>query len=359
MKKATTLVLFSLLALSAFSLSAKNPKQIFSEWDKDKNGKLSLEELPRNARPNFKRVDANGDGTISLAEHMAFLNRPRQPRRTRPLPEGIKAVLNLSYAQTENPRQTLDLFLPEKRAKDAILPIIVYIHGGGWKNGRKESAMGKLAPYLATGSFAAASINYRLSGESIWPAQIHDCKAAIRWLKGNAEKYGFDASRMAVWGNSAGGHLVTMLGVSGEVKALEGKLGKHLDQDSRVSCVVDFCGPTHFLSMGKFPSNIDHDAPNSPESQLLGGPVQENKKTANQASPMTYVTEDDAPTIIVHGTEDHTVPFNQAEIFHEALKKAGVKNIFLPMKEMGHGLGGPMVDAAVHEFLESQLLGKK
>ena len=158
MKNSTSLVLFSILALSISCLSAKDPKQIFSEWDKDKDGKLSMEELPRNARHNFKRVDTNRDGTISLAEHMAFLNRPRQPRKTRPLPEGIKAVRNLPYAQTENPRQTLDLFLPEKRAKDAPLPIIVYIHGGGWKNGRKESGLGKLAPYLATGSFAGACL---------------------------------------------------------------------------------------------------------------------------------------------------------------------------------------------------------
>tara|TARA_Y100001934_G_scaffold115729_1_gene141648 strand:+ start:3753 stop:4832 length:1080 start_codon:yes stop_codon:yes gene_type:complete len=358
MKKAISLVFISILALSASSLFAKDPKQIFSEWDKDKNGKLSLEELPRNARPNFKRVDTNQDGTISLAEHEAFLNRPRQPRRERPIPEGIKAFRNLPYAQTKNPRQTLDLFLPEKRAKDTLLPIIVYIHGGGWKNGSKESAMGKLAPYLATGSFAAASINYRLSGESIWPAQIHDCKAAIRWLKGNAKKHGFDPGRMAVWGNSAGGHLVAMLGVSGGVKALEGKLGEHLDQDSRISCVVDFCGPTHFLSMGKFPSNIDHDAPNSPESQLLGGALQENKKVARKASPITYVTKDDAPTLIVHGSKDPLVPFNQAEIFHKALTEAGVKNTFLRMEGMGHGLSGPIVDENVRKFLEAQLLGK-
>ena len=111
--------------------------------------------------------------------------------------------------------------------------------------------------------------------------------------------------------------------------------------------------------MGKFPSNIDHDAPNSPESQLLGGAIQENKKVAKNASPMTYVTKDDAPTIIVHGTEDHTVPFNQAEIFHDALKKAGVKSTFMPMKGMGHGLGGPMVDQGVRKFLEDQLLGAK
>ena len=356
MKTVLTVFFFTLVGSC---LTAREPKQTFDQWDKDKNGKLSIGELPQNARPNFKRVDRNHDGSISLDEHEAFLKRLREPRQPRPLPEGVQAFRNLPYAGTDNPRQTLDLFLPKDRKKDASLPMIVYIHGGGWKNGSKESVIGKLAPYLKTGSFAVAAINYRLSGESIWPSQIHDCKAAIRWLKGNAKKYGFDPGRLAVWGNSAGGHLVAMMGVSGDIESLEGKLGKHLGEDSRVNCVVDFCGPTHLLSMGKFPSRIDHDSPNSPESQLIGGAIQENKKSANNASPITYVTKDDAPILIVHGTDDPLVPFNQAAIFHSALRKAGVKSDFLGMEGMGHGLGGTEVDSRVRKFLESQLLGKK
>jgi acetyl esterase/lipase len=293
-----------------------------------------------------------------LDEHEAFVKRSRASRRS-PLPESIQAFRNLPYADTGNPRQTLDIFLSKDRRQNEKLPIIVYIHGGGWKNGSKESALGKLAPYLKTGSFAVAAINYRLSEESIWPSQIHDCKAAIRWLKGNAKKYGLDPLRLAVWGNSAGGHLVAMMGVSGDVESLEGKFGKHLAEDSRVNCVVDFCGPTHLLSMGKFPSKIDHDSPNSPESRLIGGALQENKKSADDASPITYVTKDDAPILIVHGTDDPLVPFNQAEIFHAALRKAGVRSDFLKMEGMGHGLGGPEVDNRVQKFLEEQLLGKK
>jgi len=355
----TVLTFFFFFTLVGSSLTAREPNRTFDRWDKDKNGKLSIGELPQNARPNFKRVDRNHDGSISLEEHEAFLKRSRDPRQPRPLPEGVQAFRNLPYADTDNPRQTIDLFLPKGRKKDASLPMIVYIHGGGWKNGSKESVTGKLAPYLKTGSFAVAAINYRLSGESIWPSQIHDCKAAIRWLKGNAKKYGIDANRLAVWGNSAGGHLVAMIGVSGDIESLEGKLGKHLGEDSRVNCVVDFCGPTHLLSMGKFPSRIDHDSPNSPESQLIGGAIQENKKSANNASPITYVTMDDAPILIVHGTDDPLVPFNQAVIFHSALRKAGVKSEFLAMEGMGHWLGGTEVDSRVRKFLESQLLGKK
>jgi acetyl esterase/lipase len=354
-----TVLIFFYFTLVGSSLTAREPKQTFDQWDKDKNGKLSIGELPQNARPNFERVDSNHDGSISPDEHEAFLKRSRDPRQSEPLPKGVQAFRNLPYAATDNLRQTLDLFLPKDRKKDESLPMIVFIHGGGWKNGSKEGMIGKLAPYLKTGSFAAASINYRLSGEAIWPSQIHDCKAAIRWLKGNSKKYGFDAGRLAVWGNSAGGHLVAMMGVSGGVKSLEGQLGKHLDQKSRVNCVVDFCGPTHLLSMGKFPSRIDHDSPNSPESQLIGGAIQENKKPANNASPITYVTKDDAPILIVHGTDDPLVPFNQGKFFHLALLKAGVKSEFLGMEGMGHGLGGTEVDSRVRKFLESQLLGKK
>jgi len=339
--------------------ATREPKHIFDAWDKDKDGKLLREELPKNARPNFKRADRNRDGSISLGEHEAFVSRSRGPRPNPPLPEGLQAFRNLPYADTDNPRQALDLFLPKISNSVEILPIIVYIHGGGWKSGSKESALSKLSPYLKTGSFAVASINYRLSGEAIWPSQIHDCKAAIRWLKGNAKKFRIDTNRLAVWGNSAGGHLVAMIGVSGEVGSLEGKLGKHLDQDSRVKCVVDFCGPSHLLSMGQFPSKIDHDAPSSPESLLIGGALQENKKAANKASPITYATKDDAPILIVHGTDDPLVPFNQAEIFHSALLKVGVKSEFLGIKGMGHGLGGPEVDKRVRKFLESQLLGQK
>jgi len=351
--------IFIIFTLLTCCLRAKTPRQTFEQWDRDKDGKLSIGELPKNAKRNFKQVDRNHDGNISPEEHENFLQRSRESRKPRQLPNDVQALRNLSYAGTNNPRQTLDLFLPKIRNSDEILPIIVYIHGGGWKSGSKETAIGKLAPYLKTGSFAAASINYRLSGEAIWPSQIHDCKAAIRWLKGNSKKYGIDANRLAVWGNSAGGHLVAMMGVSGGVESLEGKLGKHLDQNSRVNCVVDFCGPSHLLSMGQFPSKIDHDAPSSPESQLIGGALQENKKSADNASPITYVSKNDAPILIVHGTDDPLVPVNQAEIFHSALLKAGVKSEFLEMKGMGHGLGGTEVESRVRKFLESQLLGKK
>ena len=164
-----------------------------------------------------------------------------------------------------------------------------------------------------------ASINYRLSQHAIFPAQIEDCKAAIRWLRANAAKYHLDADRIGVWGASAGGHLVAMLGTTGSVKELEGK-GGNLDQSSRVQCVVDWFGPSDLPTMGG-----SHDDPGSPESRLIGGPVQENKEKARKASPLTYVSKDSAPFLIMHGDQDNVVPPGQSELLAEALKKAGVE----------------------------------
>ena len=155
---------------------------------------------------------------------------------------------------------------------------------------------------LAAKGYAVASINYRLSQHAVFPAQIEDCKAAIRWLRANAAKYHLDPDHIGVWGASAGGHLVALLGTTGSVKELEGK-GGNLDQSSRVQCVVDWFGPTDLATMGG-----SHDKPGSPESRLIGGPVQENKEKARKASPLTYVSKDSAPFLIMHGDQDNTVP---------------------------------------------------
>ncbi len=245
----------------------------FQRWDKDGDGRLTREELPEPLRRNFDRVDADGDGFISRGEDAAFRRRMvDRPEPTtggaRTLP-GLRVIADQDYAGTGNPRQTLDLFLPEKRAVDGPLPVIVFIHGGGWRNGSKDGGGRKLAPLLAGGNYAGASIGYRLSGEAQWPAQIHDCKAAIRWIRAHAREYDLDPERIAVWGTSAGGHLVAMLGVSDGVEALEGEIGPHTDQSGAVRAVVDFFGPTEMLTMGDGDGNAAHNAPDSPESILL------------------------------------------------------------------------------------------
>ena len=346
----------ALLAAGAFLASAqeRTPEALFKRWDRNGDGKLVLSELPPNAKSNFRKVDTNEDGAISPAEHKAFLTRRPAPRA----PQGVKLLRDLAYADTDNPRQRLDLVLPEKRIGNDPLPLVVWIHGGGWRNGDKRNGINRVAPVVATGRYVGATIGYRLSGEAQWPLQIHDCKAAIRWLRAHAKEYGIDPKRVAVWGSSAGGHLVSMLGVSGGVDVLEGKLGEHLDQSSRVQAVVNYYGPSALLLMNSKPSRIDHDAKESPESQLIGAPIQTVKAKTRQASPLMHVTPDDAPHLHVHGTDDPLVPFHQSQIYHAALKKAGVESTLITVQAGGHSAPRPVDVRQVRAFLERHLYGR-
>ena len=267
---------------------------------------------------------------IGLAAMLAWANlavsqeRPKRPAAPT-LPAGVNVLRDLQYVEGGHERNRLDLYIPENA--EGRLPLVVWIHGGAWAMGSKDGC--PAVPLTAKG-YAVASINYRLSQHAVFPAQIEDCKAAIRWLRTNAAKYHLDADRIGVWGASAGGHLVAMLGTTGNVKELEGK-GGNLDQSSRVQCVVDWFGPSD-LPMGG-----SHDDPGSPESRLIGGPVLENKEKARKASPLTYVSKDSAPFLIMHGDKDNVVPLAQSELLAEALKKTGVEVKLVVVKGNGHG----------------------
>lgn len=361
MKMPCALCLLLLAALSGLRADE------FDVWDTSKDGRLQRDELPEKLRPNFDRVDSNHDGAISREEHEAVRNRARPAQPGRPpggrdqgprLPDAVKLTADIPYADTDNPAQRLDLLLPVKRATDKPLPVIVFIHGGGWQGGSKAGGRGQVARFVESGEYAGASVEYRLSGEAQWPAQIHDCKAAIRWIKAHAKEHGLDADKIAVWGSSAGGHLVAMLGVSGDVPELEGTLGKHTDQTSRVTCVADWFGPTNLLTMGDFSSRIDHNAADSPESKLIGGAIQENKDKARNASPLTWVSSGDAPVFIAHGTADPLVPYNQTETFEAALKKVNVPVFVQTIEEGQHGgFDGPVLTARVKAFFDKHLRG--
>ena len=151
-----------------------------------------------------------------------------------------------------------------------------------------------------------------------------------------------------------------MLGVSGDVKEFECKIGKNLKFDSRVACVVNWFGPTDKLTIGKYPSRLKHDAPDSPEAKLLGGAIHENKSAARNASPVTHASKGDAPTLTMHGTEDSTVPFNQGERIHEALTKGGVPSVFVKMIGAGHGgFKQPETQDRVKAFIGKHLRDEK
>lgn len=207
--------------------------------------------------------------------------------RPAPLPAGVKAVRNIPYVENGHRNQVLDLFLPEKPT-DKPLPLMVWIHGGAWMAGHQGNPP---VIYLVNRGFAVASIQYRFSQHAVWPAQAYDCKAAIRFLRANAVKYNFDAYRFAVGGDSAGGHLAAFLGTSGDVAEMEGDLG-NTNVSSRVQAVVDLFGPTDLTLMEQQSgprSMINHDAPDSPESKLMGGHIQGKRDLARTANPLTYI----------------------------------------------------------------------
>lgn len=320
----------------------------FRKWDSNGDGRLTREELPKNLRANFERVDRDGDGYISAKEDSAF--RRKQGAGT--LPDGTQVKRDVAYVTDGHERQKLDLYLlPEQRTPR---PMVVWIHGGGWRGGDKSNCP---ARFLLEHGYHVASINYRLSHHATFPAQIHDCKAAIRWVRANAAKHGIAPEKIGVWGSSAGGHLVALLGTSGRVAELEGKLGE--SGDSRVQAVVDYYGPTDLLKMNEQAGELgtlDHDAPASPESKLLGGPLQHQVELARQASPLAYVSNDDPPFLIVHGDKDPLVPVQQSQQLHELLEKAGVDSTLVVVEGGKHGpFREPKQLARVQTFFDKRL----
>ena len=348
------LVMSVVVLFSELACGQPQPNQPFDRWDKNKDGKLVRGELPDGARQNFRRVDADGDGFISREEHAAFLKRRYRRDGSSPSLRDVDVKRDLLYVKNGHERHKLDVYLPKK--SDGKRPLVIWIHGGAWRQGSKE---GCPAVSLVGRGFVVASINYRLSGHAVFPAQIHDCKAAVRWLRAHADEYGIDPERIGAWGSSAGGHLVALLGTSGDVKDLEGDLGNP-DQSSRVQAVCDWFGPTDLLLMNKQAGEfgtLDHDAPNSPESLLLGGTLQEVPEKARRAAPLTYVTSDDPPFLIVHGDRDPLVPWQQSQLLTDSLMEAkcSVTLKIIPGAEHGR-FRDPQVTEESLKFFETVLL---
>jgi len=287
---------------------------------------------------------------------IAGLAYAQEPAGRAGRPEGVKAHRDLAYVENGHERQKLDLYLPEKA--EGPLPLLIWIHGGGWQNGSKEGCPPLRQGFVQRG-YAVASLDYRLSGDAIFPAQIEDCKAAIRYLRVHAREYGLSPDRFGVWGSSAGGHLVALLGTSGDEKAFD--VGPNLGVSSRVQAVCDYFGPTDLTQMDSHAvtgARLKHNDPKSPEACLLGGPVQENKEKAARANPLTYVTTNALPPfLIAHGDVDPVVSFHQSELLFDALKKAGGSVRLHCIKGAGHGQGfnGKEIDEMVTAFFDRWL----
>jgi len=252
--------------------------------------------------------------------------------RPRDVPEDARILLDVSYVENGHPRQKLDLYVPAHPKG----PLLVWIHGGGWRGGTKDKP-----PGLSTvkNGVTVASLEYRFSQDAIFPAQIEDCKAAIRWLRAHAKDYGYRDDLVAVWGASAGGHLVALLAVTGKTKDFD--VGANLDQSSSVQCGIDWFGPTDFPAYDPHlpEAMVQRENPDSVLAKLLGGPVSEKLNLAKRASPITWVTKDAAPLLIMQGTKDPLVPVDQSQRFYDKLKAAGA-DVTLDIIE-GAGHGGP------------------
>ena len=277
-------------------------------------------------------------------------------------PAGVRIEKDIQYVPGGDAAQRLDLYLPDRPAAKP-LPLVVWVHGGAWKGGSKAGcpALGMVAK-----GYAAASVEYRFSQKALFPAQIQDCQAAIRWLRASSGKYNIDPNHIGVWGASAGGHLVALLGTAGGKKAFS-PVGGNEDQSDRVQAVCDVFGPADFntvMQQAADDKNVRNifkfNTPSDPYSCLIGVPLGSDKAKGDAVSPVHHVSRDNPPFLILHGTHDALVPFAQSEQLAAALKAKGVDVLLQRFPGAGHGgpaFGKPAVDRLIGSFFDKHLKG--
>jgi acetyl esterase/lipase len=258
-----------------------------------------------------------------------------------------KSWKDINYAGDSFKYHNLDIYLPviEKPA----YPVVVSIYGSAWfGNSLKGSDLAFFGKALLDAGFAVVTPNHRSSMDAKFPAQIQDIKAVIRFIRANAAKYLLDTSFIGINGFSSGGHLSALAGTSKFVKQyriglttfdIEGNIGPDTAFSSSVNAVVDWSGPTDLLVLDSCRNKPLHDGAKSPESILIGGPVQDNKDKAELANPITYIDANDPPFLIFHGAEDQTVPNCQSVLLFNALQKANVPSQLVLIPKAQHGIG--------------------
>jgi acetyl esterase/lipase len=264
-------------------------------------------------------------------------------------PKGVQVEKNIEYARASGESLQLDIYRPKQVQKK--LPVIIWLYGGGWEFGSKFYCP---IAFMATQQVAIVSINYRLDGVAKFPAQIYDCKGAVRWLRANADKYNLDADRIGILGASAGGHLGLLLATTAGNPKMEGDVGGNLNFSSKVQCVCAFYPPTDLNRLVSDPKT--RTSPNGLVAKLLGGAVADNVDKADFASPINYVTKDCPPIFLMHGGADTLVPPDQSEVFYTALQKAGVDSQLIIVPGKGHGFIAPPEDAPkIYQFFQKHL----
>jgi acetyl esterase/lipase len=272
------------------------------------------------------------------------------PARARQDYPGLTSYYEIPFAEVVGFRPlALDLHIPNGHGPH---PVVVWVHGGGWQGGRR--GMGHAVDFAQYG-YAVAAVQYRFSGEARFPAQVHDVKGAVRWLRAHAATYRLDADRVAGWGASAGGFLISLVALTSEKAEWEGDVGGNLEQSSRLQCVVDYFGVSDLLALAS-PSGdtvVDQLATN-----LLGYGVRQQPESARQASPVAHATSTAPPFLLLHGDEDPLVPQAQSESLHIALNSAGAESSLIILPGAVHEDAAFWTDQTlrqVREFLEHTL----
>lgn len=232
---------------------------------------------------------------------------------------GSALTQDVPFGRADEADLLLDWYAPDPRPAGA-LPALIWIHGGGWESGNKQGGYSDtFGPMLARAGFAFFSVDYRLSDRAIFPAQLHDVKAAVRWVRANAETLGIDAERIGVWGHSAGGHLAALVGTTGDLPELEGESGTP-GVSSRVQAAMPLSPATDFRII---PGGWTSTEPRRATEKLVGGPLEERVELVRLANPIPHIRPGTPPFLIVHGAADGVVPVEQAIALAEALQRNG------------------------------------
>lgn len=230
---------------------------------------------------------------------------------------------DVTYCTVDSVQLKMDIYI--QGGSDAPKPAVVYVHGGGWTGGDKSGgAGGQDFPELLSRGYIVVSLNYRLAPEYKFPAQIEDVKCAIRSLRAHAQQYHIDPTKIGAWGGSAGGHLVSLLGLANSSAGFD--MGQYLSESSRVQAVVDYYGPSDLMASGL--GNPQRDL----VDQVFGSAY-----ALKSASPVTYITPDDPPFLIVQGELDRIVPPSQSQELYDRLTAAGVPTTLIMVANAGHG----------------------
>jgi acetyl esterase/lipase len=273
--------------------------------------------------------------------------------------DGVTVHSNLTFCSLPGADLKLDLAVP---AGDGPFPAIVCVHGGGWHSGSKGSHAERIKECAMNG-YVAATISYRLAPRNHFPAPLHDVKCAVRWLRAHADTYHIDKDHIGAFGDSAGGHLVCLLGVTGKKDALEGDTG-YKDQSSAVQAVVAYYPPTDLTMLHdvidglKLNNALVSKAKKIVEDLMGGSPSKVGREAYLAASPVHHVSKEAAPTLLIHGTADLVVPCIQSQLLERKLKEAGAEAKLVLVDKAGHGFSGrsaEMARQATAEFFDRYL----